>query len=248
MGAIYTGLVSSNGYVFVTNDAFGVDEDRSAIVRVNKFCGALIVTARGQFLSRVRGVLDKYLSESNGLGKGISMDLAESIVQSFQIEFQKQPVFREKPLPFLLLLVGYNSRRPSVLEHIFVRNRVVKIVEKNEKREYVTDFQIESSVPAKNLFYGHSEVLQYLSQLLPPGGLDLEAMKVFAYLSLTETQKTDNSLFADIRMATVSEDKRFEWVEKKELHRLSDMAKKVDRMFLAKVSSLFSPSGGPVVN
>ena len=48
MGGVYLGLLSDEGYLFVINDRFGATEHEGAIVRVNQFCGALIVTAKGR--------------------------------------------------------------------------------------------------------------------------------------------------------------------------------------------------------
>ncbi len=131
-------------------------------------------------------------------------------------------------MPFLLLLVGYNLKQPACLEHIFVRNRIVRVMEKNEKREYITNFEIQPPVPARNLFYGHSELSQYLSQQLPSGEFDLETMKLFAYFSIIETQQIDNSLFPDIRMAILSKDNGLEWITAEEIQRLSNMSKRVE--------------------
>lgn len=210
MGAIYSGFLSNDGYLFITNNIFGIAEDESAIVKVNKFCGGFIVTAKGNFLIRVRNVLDKCLSKLNEVKDGSSMNLAITIVESFKIEFQKEPSVKENPLPFLLLLVSNNLKSPSCLDYIFVRNRIVKIMEKDQKRKYITDFEIQPPVPAKNLFYGYSELSQYLFQQLPSNGLSLEVVKLFAYLSMTEAQKLDKSLFPDIRMAIISKDNGFE--------------------------------------
>ncbi len=244
MGAIYSGLVSSDGYLFITNDIFGKKWDESAIVKVNKFCGALIVTARGNLLVRVRKVLKKCLSNLNGVGEGLSMDLANVIIESFELEFKRDSYFKKNPLPFLLLLVGLNTRQPTCFEHIFIRNRVVNIVGKDAEREYVTNFDNKTPVPARNLFYGHSELFQYLSQQLPSGGLNLEIIKLSAYLSMTVTQKIDTSLFPGIRMAIILKDNGFEWITVEEVQRLSNMSKTVETELSKELPGFFNNRKG----
>jgi hypothetical protein len=91
-------------------------------------------------------------------------------------------------------------------------------------------------VPASHLFYGHSELPEYLIKMISPNHLDSETMKVLAYFALSETQKIDDSLFPGIMMASVSREKGFEWVKEEELYRLSGLAKKVDGIFTEKLS------------
>jgi len=225
MESVYSGILSTDGYLFITNDIFGDAVDECAIVKVNRFCGALIVTARGNFLKRVRKLLNKYITEPDGAGNGLSMDLAREIIDFFRFEFQQDPSYRENPLPFLLLLVGYNLKQPACLEHIFVRNRVVKISERIEVKEYITDFDIQSPVPAKNLFYGHSELSHYLSQQLPLQSLDLESGKLISLFAMNQTQKIDKSISPDFRMAVIKEGIGFIWIDGKELQSLSDKSR-----------------------
>jgi len=227
MEAIYSGLAAQGGYVLVTNDTFGAGENEGAIARINDHCGAFIVTARGKTLPRVRDVLDKCIANLNGMGNGLSEELAKAIVKSFTMKHREDPAFKENPLPFLLLLVGYNFKQPPSLEHIFVRNRVVKIEEHEGKREYITAFDMNTSVPARNLFFGYAELSEYLSERLPLCELDLEAVKLFAYHSMAETQRVDKSLSPDIRMATISESDGFEWIPGEALESLSGMSKNV---------------------
>lgn len=236
MSGVYLGLLSEESYLFVTNDRFGITEREGAIVRVNQFCGALIVTAKGRFLIRVREILDKSLSHLHCPEEGISIGLAQAMVGSLEQEFQREQDSKRNPLPFLLLLVGCSSKEPSRFEHIFIRNRVVEIIEKDGEKEYITRSEIRPSVPATHLFYGHSELSEYLIKLIAPNHLDSEVMKVLAYLVLSETQKIDDSLFPGILMATVSKGKGFEWIKEEELCRLSGLAKKVDRIFTEKLS------------
>jgi hypothetical protein len=243
MGGVYLGLLSDGGYIFVTNDRFGSTEREGAIVRVNKFCGALIVTAKGRFLIRLREVLDRSLSNINRSKEGISIDLAQAIVESLEQEFQREPDFRKNPLPFLLLLVGCSSKESSSFEHIFIRNRVVDIIEKDGEKEYITRSEIQPPVAAKHLFYGHSELPEYLLRQISPNNLGPREMRVLAYLALSETQKIDDSLFPEILMATVSRENGFEWINEEELHRLSGLAQTVDRTLMGKLSGLFTSSG-----
>jgi hypothetical protein len=240
MGGVYLGLLSDGGYIFVTNDRFGSTEREGAIIRVNKFCGALIVTAKGRFLIRLREVLDRSLSNINRSEEGISIDLAQAIVESLEQEFQREPDFRKNPLPFLLLLVGCSSKESSSFEHIFIRNRVVDIIEKDGEKEYITRSEIQPPVAAKHLFYGHSELPEYLLRQISPNNLGPEAMKVLAYLALSETQKIDDSLFSEILMATVSRENGFEWINEEELHRLSGLAQTVDRTLMGKLSGFLT--------
>ncbi len=228
MGGIYSGLTANDGYVLITNDLSGGKRDGSAIVRVNDHCALLIVTARGNFLIGVRDLLDKYILKLKGMGDGLSVELAEAIVRSFEEEFQKGPSFKQNPLPFLLLMVGYNQKDPSTLEHIFVRNRVVETIEKDNTREFVTAFDIKKATPAPNLFYGNSELVQYMFDQLSSDALGLEAVKLLSYFAMSETQKLDNSLFPAIRMAVISRGHGFRWITDEELKKLSKMARDVD--------------------
>ena len=243
MGGVYLGLPSDGGYLFVTNDTFGAAEQEGAIVRINQLCGALIVTARGSFLIRVREVLDKCLSVLNGPEEGISIGLAQATVTAIEKEFQEKPHFRKNPLPFLLLLVGYRSKDPFSLEHIFIRNRVVDTLEKDGDKEYITRFDIQQPTHTTQLFYGHSELTEYLLRQVTPNSITSEMMKVLAYLALTETQKIDDSVFPRILMATLSRDRGFDWVREEEIHRLSGLAERVDRMLTGKLSSYFTSFG-----
>ncbi len=113
--------------------------------------------------------------------------------------------------------------------------------------EYITRFEIQPSVPATNLFYGHSELPEYLVRQIAPNNLNSEVMKVLAYLALSETQKIDDSLFPGILMATVSMGKGFEWIEEEELYRLSGLAQQVDRIFTEKLSDFFTPLESPAI-
>lgn len=243
MGGVYLGLLADGGYIFVTNDRFGGKEQEGAIIRVNRFCGALIVTAKGRFLMRVREVLDKSLSNLNWREEGISIDLAQAVVELLEKEFQSEPHFKGNPLPFLLLLAGYSSTKPYGLEHVFIRNRVVDIIKKNGEKEYFTSFEIKPPVPATHLFYGHSELSEYLLHQMPANNLDAEVMKLLAYLALVETQKIDDSLFPEILMAVLSRERGFEWIRKEELHRLSEGAHRVDRLLMETLSSYFASPG-----
>ena len=97
MESIYLGLANQRNYIFLTNDIFGDGEHDCAIARVNKYCGALIVTAKGDFLIRVREVLAKCLP-SIAEADGISDSLSKSLVEKFGKVFQENPYYRENPL------------------------------------------------------------------------------------------------------------------------------------------------------
>ena len=247
MGGVYLGLLSERDYLFVTNDKFGSTEREGAIIRVNNFCGALIVTAKGRFLIRLREVLDRSLSNINQSEEGISIDLARAIVESLEQEFQREPHFRQNPLPFLLLLVGCRAKEFSSFEHIFIRNRVVDIIDKYGEKEYITRSEIQPPVAAEHLFYGHSELPEYLLRQIAPSNLNPGAMRVLAYLALSETQKIDDSLFPEILMATVSRENGFEWIKEEELYRLSGLAQTVDRTLMVKLSGFFTPLESPTI-
>ena len=228
MGAIYSGIVSRDGYVFATNDIFGASPDECAIVRVNSRCGGFIVTAKGNLLSKVMEVLKACLSRLHGMPEGISEDHATAIKESFLEERRKEPDGSQRPLPFLLLLVGYHPERPGSLEHIFIRNRVTDILEKSGTKEYITCFDMRPPVPSGNLFYGHSELSRYLSRQLPSDGLEGEITEILSYLSIAETQIIDKSLFPGIRMATLSDANGFAWVGEEVLHGLAEKSRKAD--------------------
>ena len=238
MGAIYSGFVLPDSYLFITNAVFGKKEHEAAIVRINRFCAAFVVTVDQNLLIRANEALSSILSSLNTGDAGISMGLAEAIVESFKVRFQREPFFRENPLPFLLLLVGYTREKSPRIEHIFIRNRVTEAVKKHGKTEYVTAFEIQSPVPAQNIFYGHFELSNYLSLQLPKNHLSLDAMKVFACLSLMETQNLDGSLFPEIRLATISEENGFEWITEKECRKICDKARKVDRLLSERLKML----------
>ena len=239
MGAIYSGLVSSDGYLFVTTDTFGNDQNACAIVKVNKYCGALVVTPKGNSLIRVKEVLDKFHSSFKKIEGGLSTDTAMTIVNSFKAEFQKEPSFKEKPLTFLLLLVGCNTKQFSSFEHIFIRNRVIKIMEENNKKIYTTEFDIKPPVQAPNLYYGHSELFQYLTLQLNEKELELDALKLLTYFSMVETQKVDSSLYRNIRMAIISKGNGFKWIKDGNIHMLSDMTKGVDESLSKGINNFF---------
>lgn len=244
MGAIYSGLASKGGYVLATNDAFGPAADQCAIVRVNRLLGGLLVTSRGNFLAEVRGVLGKCLPRLRDFPEGISDALVDALVDAFREEHRSVPGFMRRPLPFLLLLVGYGQDRPRRLEHVFVRNRVTDIREKDGAREYETSFDRRPSVPAENLFYGHAELARYLSERIAPRGAATEDAELLSCLSLAGTQALDKSLFPGIRMATLTEADGFAWVGEEAIRRLSDAADRVDRRLARGVYDYFVAGKG----
>jgi len=243
MESIYLGLANKEGYIFSTNDIYGESEQDCAIARINNYCGALIVTAKGDFLIRVKELLKLCLDNIDSDEQGLSIDVAKSIIRSFETEFRNNTLIKENPLPFLLLLVGYNMKNPTNIEHVFVRNRVVKIDENNGKREYTTKFDFQPPVSDANLFYGYSELSQYLAEPLSSHNLDMEALKISAYFSITESQKLDNSLIPGIRMAVLTEEKGFEWVTEEEIHVLSKIAEVEDKKLNRELLRLWSSLG-----
>ena len=227
MGAVYSGFITNDGYLFATNDIFGEAQEECAIVRVNRHCGALVVTARGNCLPGVKVLLDRILPGMRD-NEWLSGDLAGEIVGSFKREFEKDPSFRTRPLPFLFLLVGYTGKGSRQVEHIFIRNRVVEVVNTGEGKEYITGFDINPQGHSADIFFGHSELIEYLHRhLIKHRRLDSEAMKLFTCFSLIQTQKLDDSLYQNIRMATIS-DRGFEWVKEEELKALQTMTAKFD--------------------
>ena len=226
MGAIYSGLITNDGYLFATNDIFGAAQEECAIVRVNRYCGAIVVTARGNFLPNVKILLERILPGISDT-EWLSGDLAGEIVESFKREFEKDPSFRTSPLPFLFLLVGFSGRGLRQVEHIFIRNRVVEVVNTDDGKEYITGFDINHQGQSADIFYGHSELIEYLYRHLKHRKLNSEVMKLFTCFSFIQMQQLDNSLHLNIRMAAIS-DRGFEWVKEEELKTLQTVAVKFD--------------------
>jgi hypothetical protein len=227
-GTIYSGLVSNNGCVFATNDISGAGEKDCAIVEVNKRCGALSVTTEIAQLKRFAGLWQRAgICHKFGNEHGLSYHLAETIANSFETEFKRDPGFVSNPLPFLLLLVGYPPG-DSCLEHIFMRNRVVTSSQKEDKREYVTGFEIRPPVTARSLFYGHAELARYWARPLMESKLDSRDLSLLSYYSLTEIQKLDDSIAPGIRMASLSDRDGFIWIAEDEWQQLSSLAEEFD--------------------
>jgi hypothetical protein len=228
MGAIYSGLVSRGHCVLATNDILGQDQSECAIVKVNSRCGAFAVTAGQPQLHRFMDLRKKnnLFSETEN-ECGLSPYVAETIAGSFEAGFRSDPAFISNPLPFLLLLIGYGAGE-SGLEHIFMRNRVVTASPTQNKREYVTGFEIKPPVAARSLFYGHAELARFWARPLMESELALEDLMLLAYYSLAETQKLDRSLAPGIHMATLSASEGFRWVAESEIGRLSSLAEDFD--------------------
>lgn len=229
MGAVYAGLKSAGGYVFVTNDIPEGGLRGSAVIRVNRYCGALAVTARGNFLSRLNRLWEDVGGDPAGR-EGLSGEMAADMVRSFERIFREDPHYAENPLPFLLLLVGRRIGAGEGLNHVFIRNRVVNMQKKGSKKEYQTSFDIKIPVPAESLFYGNSDLVEYLYHLLPREGIDLGLMKLFACFSLAETRKMDTNIYKGVRMASLAGG-GFQWVGEEEIESLSRMAMTADREF-----------------
>jgi hypothetical protein len=227
-GSVYSGLVSNNCCVFVTNDIFGAGQDDCAIVELNRHCGAFVVTAGNMQLKRFielwRGSDIPRMAASE---RGLSAHLAETLAGSFETEFKRNPDFVANPLPFLLLMIGHNPQDSS-LEHIFMRNRVLEASVKEGRKEYKTGFEIQPPIPARSLFYGHAELSRYWARPLKDDRLDMPSMKILACYSLLEIQRLDSSLNPAIRMAALSEDEGFCWISGDELQRTSALAGSFD--------------------
>ncbi len=244
MGAVYLGLVSNGNCVFVTNDYFGEARGECALLEVNRHCGGLVVTTRGTFLRRFREIWNGSVAQMAGARDGVSMQLAEAIKISFERVFNQDPVFAEKPLPFLLLLIGSEPDGDAGLKHIFTRNRVLTASEDEQGRKYTTVFEAHAPVPAASLFYGHSELARYWFRLLEGGKPAPAVMKLTAFHSLTETQKLDGSIYHGIRMATLSAEGGFRWVEEDELKRIAALVPVAGRLIGEELSRCFTSMGG----
>lgn len=229
MGAIYTGIVSAEGYVFATNDIFGASQEDCAILRVNSLCGALIVTARGDLLSRVADVLRRCVGGREGNADGLSEGTAETISRAFLEDTRKAPDWKRRPMPFLLLLVGYGGPGPRSLRHVYVRHRVTGVKEVGGAREYETSFDIMPPAPASHLHYGHSELARYLSAGLAASDLGHDSVMILSHYSVTETQGMDGSISAGFRMAALSEKDGFSWIGEGRIRDLSARAAGLDR-------------------
>jgi hypothetical protein len=227
-GSIYSGLVSNECCVFATNDILGPEDEEGAIVKINGRCAALVLTTGQSQLERFLA-LRKYKNVLDEAGRedGLWSRTAESIAASFETEFKADPVFAGNPLPFLLLLVGY-APGSSSLEHIFMRNRVVTVIPKQDKREYVTGFDMQPAVAAKSLFYGHAELARFWARPLKDARMAIPDLSLLAYYALTETRKMDNSIAPGIRMAALSADEGFAWIPERRIQRLSGLAERFD--------------------
>ncbi len=240
MGAIYLGFTLDGSCVFATNDCFGAGREESAIVEVNRSCGALVITTRGDFLRRFSEIWNRRVGQAKQPQDGLSRELAEAIVNSFEAEFRKDPAHVKSPLPFLLLLIGSDTRERSSLKHIFVRNRVLTASAEGEEKEYTTGFEIREPVPAESLFYGHSELARYWFELFGAGNLTPLMMKLIACIAVAETQKLDVTIYPGIRMAFLSGGEGFRWVEEDELRGLTALASEASRIMSEGVSRCFA--------
>jgi len=163
-------------------------------------------------------------------------------VKAIEKNFAEDQTFKVKPLPFLLLYIGYGSGQPPNLNHIFVRNRIVKAVEMSYGKEYVTQFDVGPKVTAENLFYGHSEISQLLCANIPTDTLQVEEMKALAYLSLSETQKIDDSIFPNLRLAVLTPKNGFKWIKESEVKQIVPLVKKAEKEFSDSLTVFFKES------
>jgi hypothetical protein len=225
MGAIYSGLVSEGSCILATNDIFGSSTLESAVVEVNEACGALLITAKGGFLKRFRALWNNTIHAAIPPElEGLSPQLAETLVELFEGEFRREPDYAVKPLPFILLLLGYDRKGRSGLDRIFMRNRVREASETADGKRYTTGFDLEAPVAAESLFYGHAELVRYWFGLFEGTHLTSTALKLLTYFSYAETQRLDRSIYPDIRMATLTEKNGFSWVGEAEMQELSGLA------------------------
>lgn len=243
MGAVYLGLVSNGNCLFVTNDFFGEAREECALVEVNRRCGALVVTTRGSFLRRFREIWNRSVAPVAAAQDGLSVELADVIKTSFETVFGQDAVFVGKPLPFLLLLIGADLQENAGLKHIFMRNRVLATSVEGQAKKYTTGFEAHAPEPAESLFYGHSELARYWFRLLEGARPTLAVMKLVALYSLTETQRLDDSIYPGIRMATLSAEEGFRWVEEAELKGLASLMPAAGRLIGEELSLCFASVG-----
>ncbi len=243
MGAVYLGLVSNGNCLLVTNDFFGEAREECALVEVNRHCGALVVTTKGSFLRRFREIWNRSVAPVAAAQDGLSVQLAEAIRTSFETVFGQDSAFAARPLPFLLLLIGDELPENAGLKHIFMRNRVLTTSVEEQVKKYTTGFEAHAPVPAESLFYGHSELARYWFGLLEGAKPTLAVMKLAALYSLTETQKLDGSIYPGVRMATLSPEGGFRWVEEAELKGLASLMPAAGRLIGEELTRCFASMG-----
>jgi hypothetical protein len=239
--SVIAGLKAKDGYLFVTNNVPGDLCNNGDIVKLGKYCGALIVTRKEQRSKQVRDVLNKYLNEKKERIDGLSDSLINELILFLKMEFQRSPLYKSMPLPFLLLIIGISHGQQERLEYVFIRNRVKEVVEEGDTREFITAFDINPPVPVQDIFFGESNIIQYLSQQLPCRRFSIDVVKLLTYFSIHESQQTclpnrqeDNPLSRygssteGVKMACLSAETGFRWIDSEEIRLLADNARKLD--------------------
>jgi hypothetical protein len=131
------------------------------------------------------------------------------------------------PLTFLLLIVGTNRMREGRPEYVYLRNRVKEKIGKDSKKEFLTVFDIEPAVPARNIFYGYSNIIEYLAEQLSCPEHHSDIVKLMACFSITEIYNNDDLPLNRIRMASLSAEKGFVPIEPEELRSLTEKSREV---------------------
>lgn len=226
--SVLAGLRAKDGYLFFIDDLTGGPLNNSGIVKLSKYCGALILTSNGEQLKRLQQVLDKCIKDKIHENDDLSDDLVKRIILFLKTEFHNDPSYKSIPLTFLLLVIGTDRTRQEHLEHVYIRHRVKETIERNGEREFITVFDIESPIPAGDIFYGNSNIIEYLAKRLSCSTHSVEVVKLLACLSVADFDKNDPSSINRIRMASLSQDKGFDWIENRELSSLTEEAGEVN--------------------
>ena len=245
MAAIYSGFLTGDGYLFITNDIADKSQNGCAILEINRHCGALLVTTRKEFLDRALLIFETIQFENKREDiSSLSEKTAETIMSTFTETFDSDPTYAENPLPFLLLLVGDDFDKTGSYSHIFIRNRVVDRNNSNGVTRYVTEFDYQEPVPARNLFYGYSEIFQYLVQAVSDGSAPLETMKPFACFALAESRKVIGSLYPGVRMASLTAGAGFTRIGVEEIDLCAKSAAAIEARMTADIFAGFREIGG----
>ncbi|RJQ51139.1 MAG: hypothetical protein C4526_10785 [Nitrospiraceae bacterium] len=226
------GLKASDGYIFVASNIAGEGRKNGSVVRISDRCGALILTSNEEQLQRLKKVLERCVSSTIKKTDDLADGLIDRVLSSLKREFQEDGSYKTRPLTFLLLIVGANRLQEGSLEHVYIRNRVTERKETERGREYVTAFDIEPSVPAGNIFYGESDIIQYLARQLPCRSLPLNTIKILVPLSLKDSPDKTGTLASGIEMASLSSEAGFNKMETQELVSLYDKARKADSLLI----------------
>lgn len=230
------GLKAKDGYIFVANNVTDNSRKNGSVVELSSHCGALILTSNGEQLNRFKKVLERCISGEIKRDHDLSDEIINKMTSFLEREFKDDASYKTMPLTFLLLVAGFNRQKQGSLEHVYIRNRVTERKEKDGIKEYVTTFDIEPAVPAGNIFYGESDIIQYLAQQLPCHDFPIDIVKMLAPLAMPDLLKKDRLYSSDIEMASLSSEDGFKSVVLEELSALSDKAGKVDSMLVQGLS------------